>query len=47
MINQSNFNGASIPIEARLSGTTAESVFNSEIDETVPWHQWAVRDAGV
>ena len=35
-INQSNFYSANIPGEARLSGTTAESVFNSKIEETVP-----------
>ena len=35
-INQSNFYGANIPGEARLSGATAESVFNSKIEETVP-----------
>ena len=30
-----------------LSGATAESVFNSKIDETVPWPQRDVRCAGV
>ena len=35
-INQSNFYTTNIPGEARLSGTTAESVFNSKIEETVP-----------
>ena len=30
-INQSNFYSANIPGEARLSGTTAKSVFNSKI----------------
>ena len=35
-INQSNFYSANIPGEARLSGVTAESVFNSKIKETVP-----------
>ena len=35
-INQSNFYIANIPSEARLSGTTTESVFNSKIEETVP-----------
>ena len=34
-INQSNFYSANIPSEARLSGTTAESVFNSKNDEAV------------
>ena len=34
-INQSNFYSANIPSEARLSGATAESVFNSKIEETV------------
>ena len=46
-INQSNFYSANIPDVARLSGMIAKSVFNSKIDETVPWHQWAVRYAGV
>ena len=32
-INQSNFYSANIPGEARLSGATAKSVFNSKIDE--------------
>ena len=35
-INQSNFYSANIPNEARLSGATAKSVFNSKIEETVP-----------
>ena len=35
-INQSNVYVAYIPGEARLSGATAESVFNSKIEETVP-----------
>ena len=35
-INQSNFYCVNIPGEARLSGETAESVFNSKIKETVP-----------
>ena len=35
-INQSNFYSANILGEARLSGATAESVFNSKIEETVP-----------
>ena len=35
-INQSNFYSANIPGKARLSGATAKSVFNSEIEETVP-----------
>ena len=34
--NQSNFYSANIPYEARLSGVTAKSVFNSKIEETVP-----------
>ena len=35
-INQSNFYSADIPGEARLSGATNESVFNSKIDQAVP-----------
>ena len=35
-VNQSNFYGANIPGEAKLSGATAKSVFNSKIEETVP-----------
>ena len=35
-INQSNFYNANIPGGARLSGTTAKSVFNSKTDEAVP-----------
>ena len=35
-INQSNFYSVNIPGEARLSGATAKSVFNSKIEETVP-----------
>ena len=35
-INQSNFYSANIPGEARFSGATAKSVFNSKIEETVP-----------
>ena len=35
-INRTNFNSANIPGEARLSGATAKSVFNSKIEETVP-----------
>ena len=46
-INQSDVYRANIPDEARLSGMTAESVFNSKIDETVAWHQQAVGYAGV
>ena len=46
-INQSNFYSTNTPGKARLSGATAESVFNSKIDEKVPWHQRAVRCAGV
>ena len=34
-INQSNLYSANIPGEPRLSGTTAESVSNSKIEETV------------
>ena len=30
-----------------LSGVTAKSVFNNKIEETVPWHQWAIGRAGV
>ena len=47
LINQSNFYSANIPGTARLSGATAESVFNSKIDETVPWHQQTVGCVGV
>ena len=36
-----------IPGAARLSGTTAESVFNRKIEETVQWHQQAIRCASV
>ena len=47
-INQSiHFYTANIPGKARLSGMTAESVFNSKISEAVPWHQWAVWFASV
>ena len=35
-INQSNFYSTNIPGKARLSGTTAESVFTSNIEETLP-----------
>ena len=35
-INQSNIYSANITGEARLSGATAKSVFNSKIEETVP-----------
>ena len=35
-ISQSNFYGANIPGKAKLSGATAESVFNSKIKETIP-----------
>ena len=35
-INQSKLYSANIPGEARLSGATAQSVFNSKIEETVP-----------
>ena len=34
-INQSIFYSVNIPGEARLSGATAKSVFNSKIEETV------------
>ena len=34
-INQSNFYSANLPGKARLSGTTAKSVFNSKIDQAV------------
>ena len=34
-------------MEARLSGTTAKSVFNSKIEETVPQHQQAIGHAGI
>ena len=46
-INQSNFYSANIPGEARLSGATAESLFNTKIDEAVPQHQWAIGCVGV
>ena len=46
-INQSNFYSANILSEARLSGTTAKSVFNSKIEETVPWHQQAMGNDGI
>ena len=36
IINQSNFYSANIPGEARLSGATAKSVFNSKFEGTVP-----------
>ena len=35
-IYQSNVYSANIPVKARLSGATAESVFNSKIDRAVP-----------
>ena len=35
-INQSNFYSANIPSVARLTGATAESLFNSKIDKAVP-----------
>ena len=41
-IKQSNFYSANIPGLARLSGATDGSVFNSQIDEAVPKHQWAI-----
>ena len=44
--NNNNVNQISVaPIsvdKARLSGATAESLFNSKIEESVPWHQWAI-----
>ena len=46
-INESNFYSANILSIARLSGATAESVFNSEIDELVLYHQRASGCAGV
>ena len=46
-INQSNFYSANIPGEARLSGATAESVFNSKIEETVPLNQQAMGSDGI
>ena len=46
-INQSKFYSANIPGEARLSGATAESVFNSKIEETVPYHQQAIGHADI
>ena len=36
-INQSNFYSAYIPGEARFSGATAKSVFDSKIEETIPY----------
>ena len=45
--NQSNIYSTNFPGKARLSGTTAESVFNSKIDEAVPQHQQAIGHAGV
>ena len=45
--NQPKFYSTNILGEAKLSGATAELVFNCKIDETVPWHKWAVRCAGV
>ena len=38
---------ANIPGEARLSGATAKSVFNSKIEETVPYHQQATGSDGI
>ena len=46
-INESNIYSTNIPGEARLSDNTAESVFNSKINEPVPDHQRAIRHAGV
>ena len=45
-INQM-FYSANIPSQARLSGAAATSVFNSKIEETVPWHQQAIGYAGI
>ena len=45
--NQSTFDSADIPGEASVSGATAESVFNSNIEETVLQHQRATGRAGV
>ena len=39
-INQSINHSANIPTEARLSGATAKSVFNSKIEETVHCSCW-------
>ena len=36
IFDQSNLYSANMPSKARLSGVTAESVFNSEIKEPVP-----------
>ena len=47
LINQSNFYSANIPSIARLSGTTARSVFKSEVDEVILYHQQAVMSVGV
>ena len=46
-VNQSNFYSANIPGEARLSGATAKSVFNSKIEETVPLHQQSMGSDGI
>ena len=35
-IKHSNFYSTNIPGEAKFSGATAKSVFNSKIEETVP-----------
>ena len=45
--NQSNFYSANIPGKASFIGATAESVFNSKIEETVWWHQRAIKCASV
>ena len=47
IINQSNFYSANIPGKASLSRATAKSVFNTKIEETVPWHQQATGSDGI
>ena len=42
-INQSNFCSSNSDSKARLSGVTAKSVLNGNIDEAVPDHHWAIR----
>ena len=49
-INQSTnqiFDSANMPCVTGLSGGTAESMFNSKIDEAVLKHQWAIGHANV
>ena len=46
-MNQLNFYSSNIPSEARLSGATVESAFNSKIEETVLYHQQAIGHASV